>query len=105
MLTFYSRLYSEKAYVLSRGFVRRALEIPLGGLQPEINWLYYTKGRLAKVLNDARQLVEKSKDEPVDDAHQDLAVPRLTAGGIITLERTLGKLQILLERNQATGAV
>lgn len=105
MLTSYSRLYSEKAYVLSRGFVRRALEIPLGGLQSEINWLYYTKGRLAKVLNDARQLIEKSKGDPADDPDQDLAVPRLTAGGIITLERTLGKLQILLERNQATGAV
>lgn len=105
MLTSYSRLYSEKAYVLSRGFVRRALEIPLGGLQPEINWLYHTKGRLAKVLGDARQLVEKSKNEPVGDPDQDLAVPRLTAGGIITLERTLGKLQSLLERNQATGTV
>ncbi|KAF8560221.1 hypothetical protein OG21DRAFT_1452058 [Imleria badia] len=100
-----SRLYSEKAYVLSRGFVRRALEIPLGGLQPEINWLYYSKGRLVKVLKDARQLIEKSKNEPAGDPDQDLAVPRLTVGGIITLERTLGKLQILLEQNQATGTV
>ncbi|KAG9314231.1 hypothetical protein JVU11DRAFT_5018 [Chiua virens] len=98
-----SRLYSEKAYVLSRGFVRRALEIPLGDLQPEINWLYHTKGRLAKVLNDARQLIEKSKNEAVDDSDQDLAVPRLTAGGIITLERTLGKLQVFLDRNEVTG--
>lgn len=105
MLTFYSRLYSEKAYVLSRGFVRRALEIPLGGLQLEINWLYYTKGRLAKVLSDARQLIEKSKNEPMGDSDQELAVPRLTTGGIITLERTLGKLQILLEQNQATRTV
>lgn len=104
MLTSCSRLYSEKAYVLSRGFVRRALEIPLGGLQLEIDWLYHTKGRLAKVLDDARKLVEKSK-EPTGDPDQDLAVPRLTAGGIITLERTLGKLQILLERNEAKGTV
>lgn len=88
---------------MSRGFVRRALEIPLGGLQSEINWLYYTKGRLAKVLSDARQLVEKSKNNPTDESDHDLAVPRLTTGGIITLERTLGKLQILLERNQTTG--
>ncbi|KAF8445792.1 hypothetical protein L210DRAFT_3757996 [Boletus edulis BED1] len=100
-----SRLYSEKAYVLSRGFVRRALDIPLGGLQSEINWLYYTKGRLGKVLNNARQLIEKSKNKSTGDSDQDLAVSRLTAGGIITLERTLGKLQLLLERNQATGTV
>lgn len=103
MLTCRSRLYSEKAYVLSRGFVRRALEIPLGSLQPEISWLYYSKGRLAKVLRDARQLIEKSKNEP-NEPDQDLAVPRLTTGGIITLERTLGKLQMLLDRNQATGS-
>lgn len=99
---FRSRLYSEKAYVLSRGFVRRALEIPLGGLQSEINWLYYTKGKLAKVLCDSRQLIEKSKPEPDGELDPDIAVPRLTAGGIITLERTLVKLQALLDRRQET---
>ncbi|KAG1715995.1 hypothetical protein ID866_1160 [Astraeus odoratus] len=97
-----SRLYNEKAFVLSRGFVRRALEIPLGGLQAELSWLYYTKGKLPKVLRHSRQLVEKSRQEPSLSAeaiadHQDLAVPRLTTGGIITLERTLVKLQALLD--------
>ncbi|KAI0068302.1 hypothetical protein BV25DRAFT_1911299 [Artomyces pyxidatus] len=89
-----SRLYSEKAYVLSRGFVRRALEIPLGSLESEISWLYYKDGRLAKVLHDAHALVAKSRDPPADsDADSERAVPRLTAGGIITLERTLAKLE------------
>ena len=93
-----SRLYSEKAYVLSRGFVRRALEIPLGGLEKELYWFYYTKGKLAKVLNDARALVEKSKSSKEDtEADRELAVPRLTGGGIIALERTLAKLQALLD--------
>ncbi|KAI9513052.1 hypothetical protein F5148DRAFT_463736 [Russula earlei] len=101
-----SRLYNEKAYVLSRGFVRRALEVPLGSLESEISWLYHEQGRLAKVLCDARALVEKSRGEtttpPQDpslatrgDRHRDPAVPRLTAGGIITLERTLAKLEVL----------
>ncbi|KIJ21893.1 hypothetical protein PAXINDRAFT_173916 [Paxillus involutus ATCC 200175] len=94
-----SRLYNEKAYVLSRGFVRRALEIPLGGLQSEINWLYYTKGKLAKVLKDSRHLIEKSKSEPHSGVDPDIAVPRLTTGGIITLERTLVKLQAFLEHH------
>ncbi|KZT72795.1 hypothetical protein DAEQUDRAFT_722414 [Daedalea quercina L-15889] len=93
-----SRLYSEKAYVLSRGFVRRALEIPLGGLEKEIYWFYYTKGKLAKVLNDARALIEKSKSSKEEtEADRELAVPRLTGGGIIALERTLAKLQALLD--------
>jgi ubiquitin-conjugating enzyme E2 O len=98
-----SRLYNEKAYVLSRGFVRRALEIPLGSLESEISWLYHSHGRLAKVLCDARALVEKSRGEASPepssatggDHDRELAVPRLTTGGIITLERTLAKLEAL----------
>jgi len=96
-----SRLYSEKAYVLSRGFVRRALEVPLGDLEKEIKWLYYTNGRLKKVLSSARALIEKSKTKAeVTEADADLAVPRLTAGGVITLERTLTKLQSIAEAQQ-----
>jgi ubiquitin-conjugating enzyme E2 O len=92
----FSRLYSEKAYVLSRGFVRRALEIPLGGLEADINWLYYTQGRLAKVLQDSRALIQKSQSESeIAETDLNLAVPRLTTGGIIMLERTLSKLQTL----------
>lgn len=94
---FRSRLYSEKAYVLSRGFVRRALEIPLGGLEDEIREIYYTSGRLEKVVLGARALIEKSKTPPMDvEEDKELALPRLTAGGVITLTRTLGKLEALL---------
>jgi ubiquitin-conjugating enzyme E2 O len=95
-----SRLYSEKAYVLSRNFVRRALEIPLGGLEHEITRIYYTNKLLEKVVLDARVLIETSKQTSKDaptDVDADKAVPRLTAGGIITLERTLSKLQFLLD--------
>ncbi|KAI0348532.1 hypothetical protein BDW22DRAFT_1366335 [Trametopsis cervina] len=98
-----SRLYSEKAYVLSRGFVRRALEIPLGGLESEVKWMYYRHGKLEKVVRDARALIDKSKI-PAEDkglsegpTENDAAVPRLTGGGIIALERTLTKLQLLLD--------
>ncbi|KAI0722317.1 hypothetical protein C8T65DRAFT_628933 [Cerioporus squamosus] len=100
-----SRLYNEKAFVLSRGFVRRALEIPLGGLEAELYWFYYTKGKLKKVVDDARALIEKSKTTEEDtDADRELAVPRLTGGGIITLERTLAKLQALLDAHPASDA-
>ncbi|KAJ7293424.1 hypothetical protein C8J57DRAFT_1551895 [Mycena rebaudengoi] len=87
-----SRLYNEKAYVLSRGFVRRALELP-------------PCGRLDKVVNDAQLLIEKSKrandadaeSEAETEADRERAVPRLSAGGIITLDRTLARL-IKLQR-------
>ena len=87
--------------MLSRGFVRRALEIPLGGLQSEIRWIYYKQGRVKKVLDVARSLIQKSKTSPEgSEYNNDLAVPRLTTGGIITLERTLAKLQGLLDSYQ-----
>jgi ubiquitin-conjugating enzyme E2 O len=86
--------------------VRRALELCPGSLETEIHWLYYTQGLLQKVLNDSRALVDKSRKNPNPskeelemDGKVDIAVPRLTAGGIITLERTLGKLQGLLDGN------
>jgi len=82
---------------LSRGFVRRALEIPLGGLESDITWWYYNNRRLEKVILDSRALIAKSK-LPSEDDDRELAVPRLTGGGIITLERTLSKLQGLLDR-------
>lgn len=99
-----SRLYSEKAYVLSRGFVRRALEHPPGGLEGEIMWFYYTKGGLSKVLNNSRKLIARSSMASADtvDADSDLAVPRLSTGGILTVTRTLKKLQELLDARDAS---
>ena len=78
--------------------MRRALEIPLGGLESEIAHLFYTKKRLHKVVQDAQRLIQKSKDGLEISLDQDIAVPRLTAGGIIALERTLKRLCSYLER-------
>lgn len=83
---------------MSRGFVRRALELPPGSLESEIEWMYHKNGKLRKVLRDARALIEKSKNITEDaPGDEDAAVPRLTGGGIIALERTLTKLQVLLD--------
>ena len=89
--------------MLSRGFVRRALEIPLGGLEAEMNWFYFTSGKLKKVLDEARALIEKSKqsEELETEADRERAVPRLSGGGVIALQRTLGKLQVLLDVHPA----
>ncbi|GJJ10039.1 hypothetical protein Clacol_004265 [Clathrus columnatus] len=93
-----SRLYNEKAYVLSRGFVRRALEIPLGSLETEIRWFYYGKSRLLDVIQEARELIEKSINNASSPTTlADRAVPRLTAGGKLMLSRTLQRLEVLWE--------
>jgi ubiquitin-conjugating enzyme E2 O len=87
--------------------VRRALELSPGSLESEIHWLYYTRGLLHKVLNDSRALINKSRENPSpskeEELEMDIAVPRLTTGGIITLERTLGKLQGLLDGYSQQG--
>ncbi|KAH8120020.1 hypothetical protein DFH11DRAFT_1557864 [Phellopilus nigrolimitatus] len=96
-----SRLYSEKAYVLSRGFVRRALELPLGSLQDVIKDIYLSRGRLEQVIKKSRGLIEKSKNTKESDDDDDLAVPRLTGGGVIPLTRTLDKLEGILALHDA----
>ncbi|KAK7064351.1 isocitrate lyase [Favolaschia claudopus] len=77
-----SRLYNEKAFVLSRGFVRRALELPPGGLESEIDWLYRRNGRLDKLITNSQRLIEKSKSasDSSEDSQDDpeLAVPLFT---------------------------
>ena len=82
--------------------MRRALELPPGSLETELKWLYFTNGRLKKILDSARALIAKSKTQTEDtEADKELAVPRLSGGGIITLERTLAKLQAIHDANSA----
>lgn len=99
-----SRLYNEKAYVLSRGFVRRALEIPVGSLQDVIQDIYFTRGKLTNVVKSARRLIERSRTMiESDDDNSELAVPRLTEGGIIPLTRILDKLEVVSAASTSTS--
>jgi ubiquitin-conjugating enzyme E2 O len=72
--------------------------MPLSGLEDELSWLYYKKGRLGKLIADADNLIKRSGSE--EDAaltDPDVAIPRLSMGGVIALNRTLSKLRALLE--------
>lgn len=143
-----SRLYNEKAYVLSRGFILRALEKPPNSLEDEIRGFYLSspafpegvdtedamdqdqergesssqgraaggQRRLEKVLKNSKDLVSLSQalqqplgqSQPPADlaagppsvADEDAAVPSLTAGGILTLQRILTKLSNI-QRNHS----
>jgi len=105
-----SRLYSEKAYVLSRGFVRRALEFPPEGLQKEIDWMFVEQGKLAKVIDDAKALIaasQKAGGTRTEDimrtmpGWEDKAVPKLTPGAVLPVQRTLAKLETILAERAA----
>jgi ubiquitin-conjugating enzyme E2 O len=97
-----SRLYNEKAYVLSRGFVRRALEVPPGSLENEIRWFYITQGKLQKVIGDAKQLMRESEElemtmpgglKPKSSDQHQRAVAQLSAGARLLLARTMSRLE------------
>ena len=74
------------------------MEVPVGGLEEEITWLYYGKDRLKKVIDDAEALIERSKHpaEMIDAKYPELAMQRLTAGGVISLTRILNRLRVHL---------
>ncbi|WVR08883.1 hypothetical protein IAU60_005942 [Kwoniella sp. DSM 27419] len=104
-----SRLYSEKAYVLSRSFVRTALERPPTGLADEIRYLYLTKGRLRSVLEHASRLIEKTESQAESQAQAAMeeegaemwnadAIGSLTMGSVIKLKRTVAALQRIEEK-------
>ena len=74
------------------------MEVPVGGLEEEIAWLYHSKGRLKKVVDDAEVLIERSKHpvEVIEATYPELAMQRLTAGGVISLTRILTRLRVYL---------
>lgn len=93
---------------MARGFVRHALEASPAGLKDEIHWLYYTRGKLAKVIHDSRSLIassQQSQNAPLTTSsasyENERAVLRLTLGGILPLQRTLLHLQALLSSDHS----
>ncbi|KAJ1029946.1 hypothetical protein NDA16_000859 [Ustilago loliicola] len=99
-----SKLYNEKAYILSRGFVKKALENPPEGFETELKLFYFKSGNLKKVVDRAESLVAASGSSSggggADEAKVDTedAVQGLTKGAAIMLGRTLKSLHSLLEK-------
>lgn len=118
-----SRLYSEKAFVLARNFVRRSLEKGVDGLNKEIKFFYLGDkdvgyvGRLERVLKRSYELIEKSeklkiKGKEIGDGDgngegeeskiemEDRPIERLSSGGTIVLKRSLNALEKLWETSK-----
>ncbi|KAK6346941.1 hypothetical protein TWF696_007037 [Orbilia brochopaga] len=111
-----ANLYSERAYILSRGFVKRVLEQPVPGLEDILIWLY--DPRQGSGMQLLREVVAKGKDivknseenitlpsaSTAASATSNLAstgtdgIPKLTAGAIVLLRKTLASLEDILAR-------
>jgi ubiquitin-conjugating enzyme E2 O len=105
-----SRLYSEKAYILARGFVSHVLTSPVPGLEDVVGWLYRGEpGMLKRVVEKARGVVERSEgggngtgsegggSGGVAEETSD-GVGKLSRGALVMLRRTLKVLEGLLEQ-------
>ncbi|EGX46401.1 hypothetical protein AOL_s00109g159 [Orbilia oligospora ATCC 24927] len=107
-----ANLYSERAYILSRGFVKRVLEKPVLGLEDILTWLYDPKSDGGMTL--LGEIVRKGKDivagcESARSAHPGSAaeisaltsteidgIPKLTEGAVVLLKKTLTSLDEIL---------
>jgi ubiquitin-conjugating enzyme E2 O len=99
------RLYSERAYFLSRGFVKWALENAVEGLEKEIRYLYVDEDgpQLAKsVIEDGKQVIARSETDGDDDGEWERGrVTRLSRGGQQVLQRTIVALERLVAEKSA----
>lgn len=114
--------YSEKAYVMTRGFIRHALRPPIPALEDVLAWLYVpptksassggddddgTEGRdlLRKAIFRMRSLIRRSEEmrgnegDVLVDGQGDTSSPSraflqpLSQGAMIIARRTLGELE------------
>ena len=94
------RLYSERAYFLSRGFVKYALENSVEGLENEICHIYRDKDgpQLAQlVIEDGKQVIAQSEVDAEDDGEWEKGrVTRVSRGGLQVLKRTISALERLV---------
>ena len=99
------RLYSERAYFLSRGFVKYALENAVEGLENEIHHIYIDKDgpQLANlVIEDGKQVIARSEGDGEDDGEWEKGrVTRVSRGGLQVLKRTISALEGLVAVQQS----
>jgi len=97
------RLYSERAYFLSRGFVKWVLENAMEGLEEEVKYLYLSPDgpQLGKaVIEDGKRVIATSEVPGEDDGEWERGrVTRVSRGGLEVLKRTISALERIVERN------
>ena len=96
-----SAMYTERAYILARGFVERALTTNPGGITDIIQWLYRESpagGRspelLKKVIEGAKARIS-SVEECKDWVGEGMLTKKLSLGATMMLKRTLESLEVI----------
>ena len=98
-----SALYNEKVYVISKGFIKKALTSPLQGVDDIIQWLYSSQGEgpklLRRIVEDSRSLISEAQVGSASSHSQDednqaaRSLVTFSAGALILLRRDLEWLE------------
>jgi ubiquitin-conjugating enzyme E2 O len=108
-----SALYTEKAFILARGFVKHVLMHPIQGLEDVIRSIYLPGQEggwnlLQEVVQQCKDIICRSEDkEAVPDipvTPNDDGVLRISAGALILLRRNLTALEGILAGAEKAGA-
>lgn len=110
-----SSLYSEKAYVMAKGFIKTALTTPPPGLVDVVQWLYLTSQPgpqlLRRVVNDSKKLLANNATESTADSapnemeEKSTTRAKLSTGASILLRRHVKWLEDFMTRNDEGVAV
>jgi len=94
--------------LLSRGFVKYALENPVGSLETEIRYLYTDEDglKLAKhVVEDGNDVISNSEVGGPDGGEWEMGrVTRLSQGGLQVLKRTINALDQILRNTMGASS-
>ena len=109
-----SSLYSEKAYVMAKGFIKTALTAPPLGLVDVVQWLYFTSQPgpqlIRRVVNDSKKLLaNNATTSTVDSASHEMKErssnrAKLSTGASILLRRHVKWLEDFMTRNDEGAA-
>ena len=100
-----SALYTEKAFVLARGFLRSAFTHRLGGIDDIIDWLYLSSKPgphlLRRIVEESNALIPTSMAEQSNTTNGESDTSRrLSAGALVLLRRTMLWLEKRLEDDE-----
>ena len=100
-----SALYNEKAYIMSKNFIKTAFLSRVQGLDSIINWLYLDQANgprlLRRVVEDARALISNA-EVGIHSTHGDkeMARTKFSEGALILLKRNLEWLEDFLRNDE-----
>ncbi len=111
-----SALYTERALVMSKGFVRHALQYPVGAFEDVVSWLYLPADGdrprlLLKVLEESKEIIRlsdaKSEKTSAEDSglvgfSSTAPVRKISSGALVLLRKHVAALEDFLAAYNAS---